>query len=67
MRHAYAHTAYYRGLFDRSHVHPEDVTSLAVLQQLPLLDRELVRTSFDARTADGLGMLAVSEVLRGSA
>ncbi|HVK85689.1 MAG TPA: hypothetical protein VM513_16330 [Kofleriaceae bacterium] len=52
MRHAYAHTAYYRGLFDRCRVHPEDVTSLAVLQQLPLLDRELVRTSFDARTAD---------------
>lgn len=52
VRHAYAHTAYYRGLFDRHRVHPEDVTTLAVLEQLPLLDRELVRTSFDARTAD---------------
>jgi phenylacetate-CoA ligase len=51
MRHAYAHTAYYRGVFDRAHVHPDDVDSLAVLQELPLLDRELVRTSFDARTA----------------
>ena len=39
LRHAYAHTTYYRALLDRARVHPDDVTSLAVLHELPLLDR----------------------------
>jgi phenylacetate-CoA ligase len=52
LRHAYAHTTYYRELLDRARLHPDDVTSLAVLHELPLLDRERVRTTFDARTAD---------------
>jgi phenylacetate-CoA ligase len=52
LRHAYAHTTYYRALLDRARVHPDDVTSLAVLHELPLLDRERVRTTFDTRTAD---------------
>jgi phenylacetate-CoA ligase len=52
LRHAYAHTTYYRELFDRARVHPDDVTSLSVLHELPLLDRDRVRLTFEARTAD---------------
>ncbi|MDB4962405.1 MAG: Coenzyme synthetase [Myxococcales bacterium] len=51
IRHAYLHTAYYRDLLDQRNLRPEDFDSVEALAQLPLLDRDTVRTSFEARTA----------------
>jgi phenylacetate-CoA ligase len=51
MRHAYRYTSYYRELLDACGVRPEDFDSVDVLQALPVLDRDTVRTSFEARTA----------------
>jgi phenylacetate-CoA ligase len=51
IRHAYAHTAYYRALLDDRGLGPEDFHTVSDLGQLPLLDRDLVRETFDARTA----------------
>lgn len=51
MRHAYRHTAYYRALIDERGLRPDDFDSVDALSALPLLDRDTVRTSFDARTA----------------
>lgn len=51
IRHAYLHTAYYRELLDDRGLRPEDFDSIEALAQLPLLDRDTVRTSFDARTS----------------
>ncbi|CAN5900425.1 phenylacetate--CoA ligase family protein [soil metagenome] len=49
IRHAYLHTSYYRELLDERGLKPEDFNSIESLEQLPLLDRDTVRTSFDAR------------------
>lgn len=51
MRHAYLHTAYYRELLDDRGLRPEDFDSVDALTQLPLLDRDTVRTTFESRTA----------------
>jgi phenylacetate-CoA ligase len=49
--HAYAHTEYYRTLLDARGLHPGDFQTVADLQRLPLLDRDLVRETLDARTS----------------
>jgi phenylacetate-CoA ligase len=51
VRHAYQHTAYYRQLLDERGLRPQDFTSLDILQQLPLLDRETVRATMGSRLA----------------
>ncbi|MBL9019598.1 MAG: phenylacetate--CoA ligase family protein [Myxococcales bacterium] len=50
MRHAYHHTTHYRELLDDRGMRPEDFDSLAALEQLPLLDRDTVRLTLNART-----------------
>src|SRR6476619_468035 len=49
--HAYAHTEYYRTVLDACGLVPDDFQTVADLQRLPLLDRDAVRESLDARTA----------------
>jgi phenylacetate-CoA ligase len=44
------HTAHYRGVLDERGIAPEDITSLEHLRALPLLDRDTVRTTLEART-----------------
>jgi hypothetical protein len=51
VRHAYHHTRHYRTVMDGLGMDPEDVTSIDALHALPLLDRDMVRTSFETRTA----------------
>jgi phenylacetate-CoA ligase len=51
LRHAYAHTAYYRRVLDASGMQPADFHSVADLARLPLLDRDLARESLEARTS----------------
>jgi phenylacetate-CoA ligase len=51
IRHAATHTTYYRKLLDDRGLDPEDFRSVADLRHLPLLDRDTVRETFDARLA----------------
>ncbi|MBA3456307.1 MAG: phenylacetate--CoA ligase family protein [Deltaproteobacteria bacterium] len=51
IRHAYLHTAYYRDLLDQRGLTPADFETVDALEQLPILDRDTVRTSFEARMA----------------
>jgi phenylacetate-coenzyme A ligase PaaK-like adenylate-forming protein len=53
VRHAHAHTAYYRAVLDDRGLAPDDFHAVSDLERLPLLDRDLVRTTFETRT--GLG------------
>jgi phenylacetate-CoA ligase len=52
LRHAYAHTAYYRTVLDARGLHPTDFHDVSDLHRLPLLDRDAMRETLDARTAD---------------
>ena len=52
LRHAYHHTDHYRDLMVERGMLPEDFESLADLRQLPLLDRDTVRLTLDARTSN---------------
>lgn len=51
MRHAYLHTSHYRELLDDRGLRPEDFDSIESLEQLPLLDRDTVRLTLNARTS----------------
>jgi phenylacetate-CoA ligase len=51
LRHAYQHTAYYRVVLDQLGVYPDGLDSLDDLRRLPLLDRDTVRSTLEARTA----------------
>jgi phenylacetate-coenzyme A ligase PaaK-like adenylate-forming protein len=51
LRHAYMHTAHYRDVMDASDVRPEDIATVADLHRLPLLDKETVRATMNARLA----------------
>jgi phenylacetate-CoA ligase len=65
VRHAYAHTAYYRRVWDAAGLHPEDVRSVADLHKLPLLDRATTQVTVDERTATWPGV-AYSKTTSGS-
>ena len=51
IRHARAHTAYYRKLLADRGLVPEDFATIDDLRHLPVLDRDLARATLDARTA----------------
>ncbi|MDQ3337649.1 MAG: hypothetical protein M4D80_21005 [Myxococcota bacterium] len=51
MRHASLHTPYYRGLLEERELHYNDFRRVEDLRKLPLLDRDTVRLTLDARTA----------------
>jgi len=51
IRHAVNHTPYYRKLLDERGMHPDDFRSVSDLRFLPLLDRDTVRETLEARTA----------------
>lgn len=51
VRHAYLHTAHYREVMDERSLRPEDFDSVDVLRTLPLLDRDTVIRTLDARLA----------------
>lgn len=52
VRHAHAHTAYYRAQWDAAGVRPEDVKDVRDLARLPVLDKPAARASDEARLAD---------------
>ncbi len=62
LRHAYAHTSFYRELLDDRGMRPEDFDSPEALLQLPLLDRDTVRLSLESRTSSAppLGVITKS-------
>jgi phenylacetate-CoA ligase len=51
IRHAYAHTAHYRRVLDQRGLHPGDFQDVSDLRHLPLLDRDTVRETLEARTS----------------
>jgi phenylacetate-coenzyme A ligase PaaK-like adenylate-forming protein len=53
VRHAHAHTGYYRAVLHGAGLAPEDLRSPADLAALPLLERDAARDTVEARMADG--------------
>ncbi|MEZ4403986.1 MAG: hypothetical protein R3B06_28450 [Kofleriaceae bacterium] len=51
VRHAYAHTAYYRRRFDEAGLTPRDIVDVRDLARLPILDKAAARTSDAERLA----------------
>ncbi len=51
LRHAYAHTPYYRASMDAAGLYPEDIRAVADLGRLPLLEKESARATHEARTS----------------
>jgi phenylacetate-CoA ligase len=49
LRHAYQHTAYYREVMDERGLRPEDIETVDDIRKLPLLDRDLVRSTMQSR------------------
>ena len=66
IRHAYRHTAYYRELFETLGMVAEDVRSLDDLARVPVLDRTMVRTTFESRTATAPPHAVITKTTSGS-
>ncbi len=64
--HAYAHTDYYRRLFDEAGLTPDDIAGPTDLARLPLLTREQARTSIDARTSKAPPLVAIHKTTSGT-
>lgn len=66
LRHAYQHTAHYRELMDERGLRPEHITSVDDIAQLPLLDRDTVRATMDARLAGAPPRVSVKKSTSGT-
>ncbi|MBA3391426.1 MAG: phenylacetate--CoA ligase family protein [Deltaproteobacteria bacterium] len=66
LRHAYLHTSYYREVLDERELHFHDFATLADLQKLPLLDRDTVRLTLDARTASAPPLPVITKSTSGT-
>ena len=66
LRHAYAHTTYYRQLFDQHGFVPDSIRTAADLSGLPLMEREEARASMDTRLADAPPRVAIKKSSSGS-
>ena len=66
LRHAAQHTAYYGRVFAERDLRLDDFTSVADLAQLPLLDRDTLRATLEARTATAPPFTAVEKTTSGS-
>lgn len=51
LKHAYENVPYYHRMFNRLKLKPQDIKSVADLQQLPILTKKLIRKNFDELTA----------------
>jgi phenylacetate-CoA ligase len=66
LRHAHAHTSYYRRVLDERGLRAEDFESPLDLHQLPLLDRPTLRASMVDRTANAPPVAVIRKVTSGS-
>jgi phenylacetate-CoA ligase len=66
LRHAYRHTEFYRRMFDERGLAPEDFRAVDDLAKLPLLERPIVRSSIDARTAQVPPLPVITKATSGS-
>ena len=66
LRHAYAHCPYYRARFDEVGVDPSGIRDLADLIKLPLLSREDVRDSLNARASTAPPFPTITKTTSGS-
>ena len=65
-RHAHRHTPYYKKVFDERGLRPEDFCSVEDLHKLPLLDRPMLRASFDSRLATAGPAAVITKTTSGS-
>jgi phenylacetate-CoA ligase len=66
LRHATQHTAHYRRIFEERGLRLDDFTSVGDLVKLPLLDREISRSSLAERTATAPPFASVEKSTSGS-
>ncbi len=66
LRHAYQHTAYYREAMDERGLRPEDFESVDDIARMPLLDRDTVRATMDARLAGAPPGVAIKKSTSGT-
>lgn len=66
LRHAYAHTRFYRDRLDAAGVGPDEIRTLADLARIPILDRDTTRASYDARLARTGPLVAVTKSTSGT-
>ncbi len=66
VRHAYRHTAWYRDVFDRRGLTPDDIRGPEDLVKLPLLEKDDARGSIEGRTATAPPFAVVHKATSGS-
>ncbi len=66
LAHAYAHTDYYRGVFDEAGLTPDDIDGPADLAKLPLLTRDRARGSVESRNSKAPPQVAIKKTTSGT-
>jgi phenylacetate-CoA ligase len=66
LRHAHRHTEFYHRLLDERGLTPEDFHTVDDLARLPLLERPIVRSSIEARTAAVPPLPVITKTTSGS-
>ena len=62
IRHAYEHTAYYRQLFDRLGIKPEEIRTKEDLKRIPVITKEIVNEHYQELIPDDLSAFMYSFV-----
>ena len=57
IHHAYNHTVYYREVFDKLNLKPEDIQEFDDLKKLPILTKDIIRARFDDFTPNNIGKI----------
>ena len=66
VKHAYEHVPYYRDLYQRLHIHPNDIKSFKDFQSLPFITKEDVKNHLDAFVATNFRDKLLADVTGGS-
>lgn len=56
--HAYVHTKYYRELFDKLGLTPDDIQTIEDLRKLPVLDKDTIRMRFHDFVPDNINQIS---------
>lgn len=57
VRHAYEHTSYYRELFDKLGLIPNDIQTIDDLKKLPVLTKDIIRARFNDFVPDNIDQI----------
>lgn len=54
VNHAYSHVPYYRNIFDRENISPDDIQKIEDLQKIPTINKKAIQSNYDKILANNI-------------